>query len=71
MPDLMERCQEFNADHVRDALDRHQSRPRLPARTTCANLDCGELITPERQVLHAQLCLPCQRLEEASPGRGR
>ena len=65
MPDSMDRVQQLADDHAADALKRHSSRPRLAGRSTCGNLDCGEGISSERQALGAQLCLTCQRAEEA------
>ena len=39
-------------------------KPAAAGRTTCANLTCGEPITPVRRQMGAQLCLDCQqRLE--------
>lgn len=66
MPDAMERVQQFTADHVADSLARHADRERLPGRSTCANLDCGEAISPTRQQLGAQLCMDCLKAEEAA-----
>lgn len=39
-------------------------KPAPPGRVTCANLACGEPITPVRQQLGAQLCLDCQQRAE-------
>lgn len=65
MPDAMDAVQQLAADHVDDALKRHRSRPVAAGRTTCANLDCGEPIAPTRTALGAQLCLACQKADEA------
>lgn len=65
MPDAMDHVQQLTADLTADALKRHASRPKLAGRTHCGNLDCDQAIAPQRQVLGAQLCLHCQRLEEA------
>lgn len=65
MADAMDRLQQFNDDHTGDALRRHADRPKPAGRVTCANLDCGDAIAPARTALGAQLCLPCQREDEA------
>lgn len=65
MPDAMDRLQDFNDDHVSDALKRHQQRPRQEGRANCANLECGDAINPQQQAMGAQLCVVCQRAEEA------
>lgn len=65
MPDAMDAVQQFAADATDDALRRHQARPVVAGRTTCANLDCGEPIGPARTALGAQLCMECQREHEA------
>lgn len=61
MPDAMDAVQQLAADHVDDALKRHQARSIMTGRSTCANLDCGEPIGRERTILGAQLCMECQR----------
>lgn len=66
MPDLMDRVQDFAADLAADALGAHQRRPQPMGRAYCANLDCGEPIAPARTALGAQLCMDCQRAEEAA-----
>jgi RNA polymerase-binding transcription factor DksA len=65
LPDLMDHVQSFNDDHTADALARHAARPQLKGRTHCANMDCGEPIGDARTALGAQLCLICQKAEEA------
>lgn len=65
MPDAMDVVQQLAADHAEDALRRHQSRPVVAGRRTCANLDCAEPIAPARTALGAQLCLACQKADEA------
>lgn len=65
MPDAMERVQQHAEDVVSDALTAHALRPRQPGRTTCANLDCCDVISTERTALGAQLCIDCLRAEEA------
>lgn len=64
MPDAMDALQQHNDDRVADALSAHARRPKPEGRDFCANLDCGEPITPQRRALGAQLCLPCQKAEE-------
>lgn len=66
MPDQMDQLQDFNDQRTADALQAHAARPRAKGRTNCANLDCGESITPARTALGAQLCLPCQKAEEGA-----
>jgi hypothetical protein len=63
-PDAMDHVQQHNDDHVADALSAHARRARFAGRSSCANLDCGDAIAPERTALGAQLCLPCQKAEE-------
>lgn len=65
MPDLMDKLQQHNDDHVADSLRAHAQRPRAPGRTTCANLDCKDDIAAARTALGAQLCLACQQEAEA------
>ena len=65
MPDAMERVQQLAIDHAQDALKRHADRPQQLGRRACANLDCQEPITSQRQALGAQLCIDCQRADEA------
>lgn len=62
MSDAMDRCQQFNEDHVGDALKRHaQARSdRADGLTECEMLDCGEPIAPQRTRLGARLCEECQ-----------
>lgn len=43
--------------------------PAKPGRTVCANQECGEPISAERQALGAQLCIDCQRDAEWSAQR--
>ena len=71
MPDAMDRVQQFAVDRVDDALARHHDRPQLPGRSMCANLDCGEPISEFRRQGGAQLCLACQRAEEAQAAHFR
>lgn len=66
MPDAMDRVQQHAADITSDALQAHAQRTQLPGRSTCANLDCGEPISDARRGMGAQLCLDCQRAEEAA-----
>lgn len=64
MPDDMDRLQDFNDAHVRDALARHaQRKPRRPGLPACENLDCGEPIEPARTRLGARLCVDCDAEE--------
>ena len=65
MPDAMDRVQQHAAEINADALAMHQRRARPLGRDYCANLDCGEPILPARTALGAQLCMDCQRGEEA------
>lgn len=64
MSDAMDRLQQFNDDHVADALKRHAARPRVVGLTHCEVADCREPIAAERTRLGARLCLECQRDEE-------
>ncbi len=66
MPDAMDRCQQFNADQIEDALRRHADRPQRAGLTRCEMADCREPIAPERTALGARLCMDCQRGEEAA-----
>lgn len=66
MPDLMDRVQQHAEDVAADALAAHAQRQQPVGRTTCANLDCGDDIVPARTALGAQLCIDCQRAEEAA-----
>jgi len=66
MPDIMDAIQQHAEDVAADALAAHAQRQRLMGRTTCANLDCGADIAPVRTALGAQLCIDCQRGEEAA-----
>ena len=65
MPDAMDAIQRQAEQLAEDAVHQHAQRPRLAGRTSCANLDCGEPIAPERSALGAQLCFECQLEEEA------
>lgn len=65
MPDAMDRVRQHAQDVAADALAKHASRPVLPGRAYCANLDCEADIAPARTALGAQLCLECQQAEEA------
>lgn len=65
MPDAMDRVQQHALDLTADALAEHARRQMASGRTHCGNLDCGEPIAPARTALGAQLCLDCQRVEEA------
>ena len=66
MPDAMDRVQQYAQDLTTDALAEHARRPVAAGRTHCGNLDCREPIAPERTALGAQLCMDCQRAEEAA-----
>lgn len=70
MPDAMDAVQAFAQDAVDDALRNRARQPTTVGRTHCANLDCGEAISPLRQQGGAQLCIECQRADEAD-ARGR
>lgn len=65
MPDAMDLVQQHNDDSVADASKRHASLAVPVGRTMCANVDCGEPISEHRRRDGAQLCLGCQRTEEA------
>lgn len=72
MPDAMDRNQEYTEAFAADALANHKGRlQQSVGRTTCANLDCGDDIHPARTALGAQLCIECQREEEAAAHPGR
>lgn len=71
MPDAMDAVQQHAQDLTADALALHARRTVIAGRTHCANLDCGEAIAPPRTALGAQLCLECQRHDEAQTARGR
>lgn len=62
MSDTMDRCQQFNEDHLGDALKRHASsrRERPEGLEFCEMLDCREPIAPARTRLGARLCEECQ-----------
>ena len=64
MADAMDRCQDFNDDHVADALKRHAARPRPAGLAYCEVLDCREPIAAERTRLGARLCEECQQDED-------
>lgn len=64
MADAIDEAQALSAAHNDAAVQAHAQRPQKPGRETCANLDCGDDITKERQALGAQLCLTCQKAEE-------
>lgn len=66
MPDAMDHVQELNEAHTADALKRHAARVLPEGRATCAHADCGEPISDARRRLGAQLCMECQRGEEAA-----
>jgi hypothetical protein len=57
--DVAQRRQQEEIDH---ALAARAGKPS--GRAHCANLDCGEAITPIRQQMGAQLCIDCQRASE-------
>lgn len=63
MTDWIDRAQELQLRAIEDALAARTAAPAA-GRETCANLDCGEPISPQRQALGARLCLDCQRAEE-------
>lgn len=65
MPDAMDRMQAFNEDHTADALKRHAARKVAAGRMHCVVSDCGEPISDARRDMGAQLCLACQKEEEA------
>lgn len=65
MADSMDAVQQQALDAIEDALHRHQARPVIAGRSSCANLDCGEPIHSARTALGAQLCLECQREQDA------
>lgn len=71
MPDQMDHLQEAEAAHNDDALRRHADRTRAVGRAECANLDCDESISLQRQQLGAQLCIECQKAEEAQAAHFR
>lgn len=71
MPDAMDHCQQLAEDLATSALEHHARREVKPGRTTCANLDCGDDIAPARTALGAQLCIDCQRGEEAQAAHFR
>lgn len=71
MPDEMDRLQEADAAHNDDSMRRHADRVTAPGRATCANMDCEEGISAARQQLGAQLCLDCQKAEEAQSAHFR
>lgn len=71
MPDQMDRLQEAEAAHNDDSLRRHADRKQAVGRAECANLYCGEPIAPARQQLGAQLCLECQKADEAQAAHFR
>lgn len=56
----MDAVQQHAQHMAEDALQRHAARRQVAGRTSCANLDCGEPITPARTALGAQLCMECQ-----------
>lgn len=65
MPDAMDKLQTFNDEHTADAIRRHAERKQPVGRTHCANVDCREPIFDARRLLGAQLCMECQREEDA------
>ena len=71
MTDAMDQVQAFNDANTEDALKRHADRVRAAGRETCANLDCGEPISDFRRQHGAQLCLECQKGEEAQAAHFR
>lgn len=72
MPDFLDAVQEHVEAQTQASLQAHLQRKTAQGRTTCANLDCGEGIHPMRTDMGAQLCIDCQREEEATAKlRGR
>lgn len=71
MPDQMDHLQDAEAARNDDALRHHADRTRPVGRAECANIDCGEPISAQRQQLGAQLCLECQKVEEAQAAHFR
>lgn len=65
MSDAMDQVQALAEAHAAEAVKRHSMRPHLEGRSTCANLDCQQPISDARRALGAQLCIDCQRGEEA------
>ncbi len=70
MPDAMDRVQQHAQDMVDDAMRARDGKSQLPGRDTCASLDCELDISPQRKAIGAQLCIDCQRDEEAAAKRG-
>ena len=63
MPDLMDAVQERVLQETEAAIAARTGL--VEGRTLCAVAECGAAISPERTALGAQLCLECQRGEEA------
>lgn len=64
MPDLMDAVQDRLLAEA-EALQAVREQRPVQGRTRCATDGCGEPISPERTALGAQLCMDCQRGEEA------
>ena len=62
--DVAQRRQQEAIDHALASR-----KPAGPGRTTCANLTCGEPISPMRQAMGAQRCLDCQQRAEREAQR--
>lgn len=71
MPDQMDHLQEAEVARNADALRRHADRTKVVGRAECANIDCAEPISAQRQQLGAQLCIDCQKAEEAQAAHFR
>lgn len=65
MVDEVDRLVAMEARQLDNALLYHAQRPQASGRAFCANEDCGEAITAQRQAMGAQLCIACAKAEEA------
>lgn len=65
MVDDVDRLVAMDERQLADALAHHQRRVVPAGRAFCANEDCGEEISAQRQAMGAQLCITCAKAEEA------
>lgn len=61
MTDVIDVAQRRQQEEIDHALAARKPVTELPLRLCCVNPDCGEPISDVRQLMHAQLCLDCQR----------
>lgn len=70
--DLADHAEILQQQEIDRALAAHKARSAVqpqPQRDTCA--ECGDVLTPARRAMGAQLCVPCQREAELDRGVGR